>query len=86
MIYTQLFTSHFLTIKLIASSFFYKLRTPVQKKGLEVSRSRIDQFLGFFPEDLVTKVQAKIKEENDLNMKEFDPEIGTILNPDPTAT
>lgn len=53
---------------------------------MEVSRSRIDQFLGFFPEDLVTKVQAKIKEENDLNMKEFDPEIGTILNPDPTAT
>lgn len=54
------------------------------QKGLEVTRSRLDDFLALFPAEVVEKVRAKIKEENDLNASEFDPAIGVILNPNPT--
>ena len=52
-------------------------------KGLESVRRDIDDFLGYFPQDVVDQAKAKIAEENDLNFKEFDPELGTILNPNP---
>lgn len=52
-------------------------------KGLESVRRDIDEFLSYFPSDVVEEQKAKILEENKLNYKEFDPELGTILNPDP---
>lgn len=52
-------------------------------KGLEATKSRIDEFLSFFPSDTVDGVKRRIQEENDLNAKEFDPAIGVIINPDP---
>ena len=51
-----------------------------------MTRSRIDDFLALFPPDLVESVKQQIREENDLNAKEFDPAIGVILNPSPVKT
>ena len=53
-------------------------------QGLETARSRIDDFLNLFPDEIIATSKAKIREENELNAKEFDPEIGAILNPNPT--
>lgn len=55
-------------------------------KGLDATRKSIDDFLAYFPKDQVDAVVAKIKEENDLNAKEFDETLGQILNPAPTKT
>ena len=49
-------------------------------KGLDATRKSIDDFLAYFPKEEIDKAAARIKEENDLNVKEFDPEIGTIVN------
>lgn len=55
-------------------------------KGLDASKSTIDEFLAYFPADVVSSQREKIKEENDLNTSEFDSSLGTILNPDPAKT
>lgn len=52
-------------------------------KGLEATRRNIDDFLTFFPKETVDKVQSLVKEENELNMKEFDPSLGSIVNMPP---
>jgi len=52
-------------------------------KGLEAARTRMDEFLAFFPEDEVKKVRLTIVEENELNAREFDPALGVIVNPNP---
>ena len=49
-------------------------------KGLEAAQINIDKFLSFFPEETIASVKAKVKEENDLNVKEFDPKLGDIIN------
>ena len=49
-------------------------------KGLEAASFKLDEFLGFFPEDVINKVKDKVKAENDLNVKEFDPSLGDIIN------
>ena len=49
-------------------------------KGLDTARRNIDEFLAYFPKDQVDQVVARIKEENELNVKEFDPAFGAILN------
>jgi len=49
-------------------------------KGLDTARRNIDDFLAYFPRDEVNNIVARIKEENELNIKEFDPAIGTIIN------
>jgi hypothetical protein len=54
-------------------------------KGLDATRSSIDQFLSFFPKDTVDNVRAKLKNENDLNFKEFDRTLGDIVNPNPAT-
>mmetsp|Transcript_6471 Transcript_6471/g.9423 ORF Transcript_6471/g.9423 Transcript_6471/m.9423 type:complete len:278 (+) Transcript_6471:52-885(+) len=51
-------------------------------KGLEATRIRIDDFISFFPQAEVDAIKDQIKTENDLNTKEFDPELGVIVNPD----
>lgn len=53
-------------------------------KGLESVRRDIDEFLSYFPQDVVEDAKKKITDENELNFKEFDPELGAILNPNPT--
>ena len=52
-------------------------------KGLESVRRDIDEFLSYFPQDVLDQQRAKVMEENELNFKEFDPELGSILNPNP---
>eukprot|EP00986_Skeletonema_menzelii_P001456 scaffold386_cov135-Skeletonema_menzelii.AAC.11 len=52
-------------------------------KGLESVRRDIDEFLSYFPRDVLDQQKAKVMEENELNYKEFDPELGSILNPNP---
>jgi hypothetical protein len=49
-------------------------------KGLEAAQGKLDEFLGFFPEETLNKVKGKVKEENALNVKEFDPTLGDIIN------
>ncbi|KAL7464678.1 hypothetical protein ACHAXS_005015 [Conticribra weissflogii] len=55
----------------------------IVNKGLESVRRDLDDFLSYFPQDVVDQAKAKIAEENELNFKEFDPSLGTILNPNP---
>jgi hypothetical protein len=52
-------------------------------KGLEATRKSIDDFLEFFPKAQVDTVVAKIAEENALNIKEFDPALGDLINVSP---
>jgi hypothetical protein len=54
-------------------------------KGLQAAQINLDQFLTFFPEETVLKVKALVKEENALNVKEFDPALGDILNVPPPS-
>ena len=49
-------------------------------KGLDATRRSIDAFLAYFPKADVDAVSSRIKEENDLNTKEFDTSFGVILN------
>ena len=52
-------------------------------KGLDSVRKDIDDFLGYFPQDVLDQAKARIMSENELNFNEFDPELGSILNPNP---
>jgi len=52
-------------------------------KGLDSAKNNIEEFLSLFPADDVALVTSKIKEENELNYKEFDSSLGTIVNPNP---
>ena len=54
-------------------------------KGLDATRRSIDDFLGYFPKSQVDSVAALLKEENELNVKEFDPSLGTLLNMPPPS-
>jgi len=49
-------------------------------KGLDATRKQIDDFLSYFPKSDVDAVIARIAEENRLNVKEFDPSLGDIVN------
>ena len=49
-------------------------------KGLEATRKQIDDFLSYFSKSEVDAVVALITEENRLNVKEFDPSLGDIVN------
>ena len=51
--------------------------------GLKSVRRDIDDFISFFPKEEVEEAKAKIMRENELNFKEFDPSLGSILNPNP---
>jgi hypothetical protein len=54
-------------------------------KGLEATASKLDEFISFFDPTVVDETKAKILAENELNVKEFDSSLGTIVNL-PTAT
>jgi hypothetical protein len=49
-------------------------------RGLEATRKSIDEFLAFFPQSDIDKQKAIVKQENELNIKEFDAELGAIFN------
>jgi hypothetical protein len=49
-------------------------------KGLDATRQSIDSFIGFFPTAKVDEQKQRITEENSLNIKEFDPSLGSIVN------
>jgi hypothetical protein len=53
--------------------------------GLQAASGNIDQFLAYFPEETVQKIKNVIKDENDLNIKEFDPSLGDIINLPPSS-
>eukprot|EP00568_Trieres_chinensis_P004818 CAMPEP_0183291256 /NCGR_PEP_ID=MMETSP0160_2-20130417/736_1 /TAXON_ID=2839 ORGANISM="Odontella Sinensis, Strain Grunow 1884" /NCGR_SAMPLE_ID=MMETSP0160_2 /ASSEMBLY_ACC=CAM_ASM_000250 /LENGTH=260 /DNA_ID=CAMNT_0025452039 /DNA_START=51 /DNA_END=833 /DNA_ORIENTATION=+ len=48
--------------------------------GLDTAKKGIDEYLSYFPENVVNSVRAQIQEENELNRKEFDSSLGNILN------
>jgi len=52
-------------------------------KGLEATRKSIDDFLLYFSKSDVDAVIARVEEENRLNVKEFDPSLGDLLNMPP---
>jgi hypothetical protein len=49
-------------------------------KGLDATRKSIDDFLAFFPKATVDVVAGRVAEENALNVKEFDPALGDLVN------
>lgn len=53
-------------------------------RGLEATRRGIDEFISYFPGDEVGAVMAKINNENELNVKEYEA-VGQLLNPTPVA-
>ena len=55
----------------------------IVNSGLKSVRRDIDEFLSYFPKDVMDEVSKKIAEENELNYREFDPALGSILNPNP---
>jgi hypothetical protein len=54
-------------------------------KGLEAAQGKLDEFIDFFPAETVNKVKDLVKAENELNVKEFDKELGTIVNLSPST-
>jgi hypothetical protein len=54
-------------------------------KGLDATRKNIDDFLTYFSPSDVEAVTRRIAEENSLNVKEFDPSLGEILNMPPST-
>lgn len=54
--------------------------------GLASTKRGIDDFVSLFPKEDVAAVVAKIEAENELNAREFDTELGAILNLKPTTT
>lgn len=49
-------------------------------KGLDATRQNIDEFLSYFPRQDLERVISKVEEENELNVKEFDPSLGALIN------
>lgn len=49
-------------------------------KGLDATRQSIDEFLNYFPKADLDRVISKVEEENELNVKEFDPSLGVLIN------
>ena len=47
---------------------------------MDATRQSIDTFLSYFPTSTIDTVIATIEKENELNVKEFDPALGILLN------
>merc|ERR1712039_245450 len=50
-------------------------------KAMKTTRDKLDKFLDYMPENVVTAARKQVEEENALNMKEFVGEDGAIMNP-----
>lgn len=53
--------------------------------GLDSARRNIDEFLSFFPSTEIEVARQKILDENALNIKEWDPKLGEIVNLPPAV-
>jgi hypothetical protein len=50
-------------------------------KGLESAKNQLDAFCTYFPEATIESVKNKIRQENELNRKEYDEaNLGPLLN------
>mmetsp|Transcript_12470 Transcript_12470/g.20704 ORF Transcript_12470/g.20704 Transcript_12470/m.20704 type:complete len:250 (+) Transcript_12470:139-888(+) len=49
-------------------------------QGLDSTRKNIDGFLAYFPAEMVQAARKQILDENALNVKEWDPILGDIVN------
>eukprot|EP00548_Thalassiothrix_antarctica_P004560 CAMPEP_0194136940 /NCGR_PEP_ID=MMETSP0152-20130528/6879_1 /TAXON_ID=1049557 /ORGANISM="Thalassiothrix antarctica, Strain L6-D1" /LENGTH=123 /DNA_ID=CAMNT_0038833771 /DNA_START=360 /DNA_END=731 /DNA_ORIENTATION=- len=49
-------------------------------QGLASARSNLDGFLDYFPRDKVEAARNRVISENELNFKEWDPNLGEIVN------
>lgn len=54
-------------------------------KGLEAAQVKLDEFLSFFDQAIVKEVKNQVEEENALNVKEFDQNLGVIINLPPPS-
>lgn len=55
-------------------------KEPLVLKGLDATRSNIDNFLTYFPKSSVDAAREQLLAENELNKKEWDPALGDIFN------
>lgn len=54
-------------------------------RGLDSTRKGIEDFLSFFPASQVELLYKQVETENALNVKEFDPALGDLLNMPPPS-
>lgn len=74
---------HFYFIKQVGTFDNMAGKEDLVLKGLDAARASIDKFLAYFPKSTIENVQMLIQQENVLNEQEFDPDLGTIVNPNP---
>jgi len=49
--------------------------------AMQATRNKLDGFLSYMPSDVVQAARKQVEDENDLNMKEFAGDVGTVMNP-----
>lgn len=54
-------------------------------KGLEAAEGKLNEFLSYFDQETVARVMAQAESENELNTKEFDKNLGDIINLKPIS-
>ncbi len=54
-------------------------------KGLEATEGKLNEFLSYFDQETVARVMAQAESENELNTKEFDKNLGDIINLKPIS-
>jgi len=54
-------------------------------KGLEAAEGKLEEFLSYFDQETVARVMAQAEAENELNIKEFDKNLGDIINLKPIS-
>lgn len=54
-------------------------------KGLEAAEIKLNEFLSYFDKETVERVMAQAEAENELNTKEFDKNLGDIINLKPIS-
>jgi hypothetical protein len=54
-------------------------------KGLEAAQLKLDEFVSFFDPTIIKEVKDQVEEENALNVKEFDQNLGPIINLPPPS-
>jgi hypothetical protein len=54
-------------------------------KGLDSARKNLDGFLSYFPAEKVQAARKRVLDENELNLKEWDPSLGDIVNLPPAV-
>lgn len=55
-------------------------------KGLDAAQRNIDEFLSYFPPGEIDAAQGKIDTENKLNLEQYDPNLGVLINVEPKSS